>query len=193
MIEESFQKYIKDFILKSGEELEWGQPKNDNFLLEVRIIKRSERTYRILGLLILSTQTFKIIETTNDHKLDALKFTPRKKVTLADDDRQTFKWLEEGWVLKEVRLEKDYSVFDWGPVHALTNLSIANEDYQTKATTLRLVENRAILTRMAATDQEEAGSRNGITCFFLIYRYCKQLAYLISLGIKRMLKGGIHR
>ncbi|MEK3988495.1 DUF2399 domain-containing protein [Robertmurraya sp. FSL R5-0851] len=107
MIEESFQVYIKDFILKSGEVLELGEPNKDNFLLEVRIIKRSERTYRILGLLIVSTKTTKDIESTNDHKLDAIKFTPRKKVSLDDNDRQTFKWLEEGWILKEVRFEKD--------------------------------------------------------------------------------------
>ncbi|HJV17768.1 MAG TPA: DUF2399 domain-containing protein [Bacillales bacterium] len=320
MIEESFNQYIRDYILKSGEELEWSQPNNDNSLHEVKIIKRSERTYRVLGLLILSTITFNTVERINDPKLDALKFTPRKKVNLDDDDRETFRWLEEGWILKEVRFEKDektvrsslyrmgfrlyqneqlkiqqkmdqmrheflqikneiqtilstesaffhlkelglqnimkimnqldqselsssaffspkwhlgkrlkylqfvhafcqlclqkkefdwkeigaayfqkiggskefdsykeefidqleewanvpavelgltslgqitpiffagqlngrYAAYDWGPVHALTNLSIANEKYQTKATTLWLVENRAILTRMAA-------------------------------------------
>ncbi|MFF2447909.1 DUF2399 domain-containing protein [Neobacillus sp. NPDC058068] len=326
MIDESFHNYIKDFLLKSGEELEWSQPNYDNFLLAVKIIKRSERTYRILGLLTISIQPHKKVETTNNDKLDALKFTPRKKVDLDDDDRMTFRWLEEGWILKEVRFEKDektvrsshyrmgfrlyqyeqlkiqqkvdqtrhefiqlknhilatlstqvvhfdnfsykkerglqnivkivnqlnqnelslsdffpqkwhlgsrlkylhfidafsqlclhkkefdwkeigaayfqkiggskefdsykqefidhleewanvpavelgltslgqitpvffagqlsgkYAAYDWGPVHALTNLSIADEAYQTKATTLWLVENRAILTRMAATE-----------------------------------------
>lgn len=107
MIENSFQKYCKDFILKSGEELEWEQRDNHNSLLEIRIIKRTERTYRILGLLILSAQTPKTIEMTNDHKLENLKFTPRKKVTLDDNDRQTYKCMEEGWILKEVRFEKD--------------------------------------------------------------------------------------
>ncbi|WML38129.1 DUF2399 domain-containing protein [Neobacillus sp. OS1-2] len=107
MIEESFHNYIKDFLLKSGEELEWGQPNYDNFLLEVKIIKRSERTYRILGILTFSIQHDKKGETTNHPKLDDLKFTPRKKVNLNDDDRQTFRWLEEGWILKEVRFEKD--------------------------------------------------------------------------------------
>ncbi|QCJ41146.1 DUF2399 domain-containing protein [Bacillus sp. S3] len=107
MIEESFHNYIKDFVLKSSEELEWGQPNYDNLLLEAKIIKRSERTYRILGLLTLSIQPHKKGATANDHKLDTLKFTPRKKVNLDDDDRQTFRWLEDGWILKEVRFEKD--------------------------------------------------------------------------------------
>jgi hypothetical protein len=336
MIEESLQKkYIKDFILKSGEDLEWGPPNHDNFLQEVRIIKRSERTFRILGLLIVSTKSFKPTETTNEHKLEALKFTPRKKIYLEDDNRQTFKWLEEGWIFKEVRFEKDektvsssqyrmgyrlyqheqfmiqqkveqtlheffliknqilaklsteyndvrtlkehgvqnimkivnqldqnelrastyfpqrwqlekrlkflhfinafiqlclqkddfdwkeigaayfqkiggskvfdsykeefinhleewtsvptvelgltslgqitpvffagqlsgrFSSFDWGPVHALTNLSIANEEYQTKAKTLWLVENRAILTRMAAAEHFLKETNSLIIC-----------------------------
>jgi len=338
MIEESFQKYLKNFILKSGEELEWGQPNDDNFLREVRIIKRSERTYRTLGLLMISTKTFEAMETINDHKLSKLKFTPRKKVNLDDDNRQTFNWLEEGWILKEVRFEKDektvrsshyrmgyrlyqheqlmlqqkanyasqeflklknkilstlptefvyhdnllhpknigvenimkivnqlkqnelsastlfsqkwntekrlkflhfvnafcelclhkdefdwkeigasyykeiggskefdpykqdfidqleewtdvpavklgltslgqitsvffsgqmsgrYSTFDWGPVHSLTNLSIANDEYHTKATKLWLVENRAILTRMAATEHFLEKSNSLIIC-----------------------------
>ncbi|MFZ7944178.1 DUF2399 domain-containing protein [Neobacillus sp. 19] len=333
MLEESFHHYIKDFILKSGEELEWGQPNYDNFLLEAKIIKRSERTYRILGLLTLSIQPDKVIETANDHKLDTLKFTPRKKVNLDDDDRQTFRWLEDGWILKEVRFEKDektvrsshyrmgfrlyqyeqlklqqktdqirqeflqlknqilatqdceklsdkkelglqnivnkvnqlnenelsssdffpqkwhlgsrlkylhfvnafsqlclhkkefdwkeigaayfqkiggskefdsykqefidhleewanvpavelgltslgqitpvffagqlsgrYAAYDWGPVHALTNLSIANEAYRTKATTLWLVENRAILTRMAAAEHFLKETNSLIIC-----------------------------
>ncbi|WP_251553927.1 DUF7281 domain-containing protein [Neobacillus muris] len=107
MIEESFHKYIKDFILKSGEELEWGKPISDHFLLEGKIIKRSERTYRILGFLTVSTKRDNIDESIYDNKLDALKFTPRKKVNLDDNGRQTFKWLEEGWIIKEVRFEKD--------------------------------------------------------------------------------------
>jgi len=338
MIEESFHNYIKAFILKSSEELEWGQPNYDNLLLEAKIIKRSDRTYRILGLLTLSIQPDKKVETTNDKKLEDLKFTPRKKVNLDDYDRQTFRWLEEGWILKEVRFEKDektvrssyyrmgfllyqyeqlkiqqkvdqtrheflqlkndilatlstqvihpgefsykkerglqnimkianqlnhnelsssdffpqkwhlgsrlkylhfvnafsqlclykkefdwkkigaayfqkiggskefdsykqefidhleewanvpavelgltslgqitpvffagqlsgkYAAYDWGPVHALTNLSIANEMYQTKATTLWLVENRAILTRMAATEQFLKETNSLIIC-----------------------------
>lgn len=107
MLEESLQNYMKDFILKNGEELEWGQHNHDNFLLEVRIIKRSERTFKVVGLLIVSTQSFTTLETTNARELDILKLTPRKKVHLEDNDRKTFKWLDEGWIMKEVRFEKD--------------------------------------------------------------------------------------
>lgn len=37
-----------------------------------------------------------------------------------------------------------------GPVHALTNISVAVDHYSTEATTLWLVENRAVLTRISA-------------------------------------------
>lgn len=45
-----------------------------------------------------------------------------------------------------------FSSYDFGPVHAITDLSISAERYSTTATTLWLVENRAILTRMAAEE-----------------------------------------
>ncbi len=107
MIEQSFLIYLKDFILKSGEELEWNFSNNENLLLEVKIIKRSIRTYRILGLLTLSLKTSNAEETPSDPKLEALAFTTRKKIYLDDRERQTFRWLEEGWIIKEVRFEKD--------------------------------------------------------------------------------------
>lgn len=106
MIDKAFHQYIKDFILKSGEELEWNQSNNTNYFKEVKIIKRSERIYRILGLLSLSIQMPKE-EMIIDPELESLAFTTRKKIKLDDRDRQTFKWLEDGWIIKEVRFEKD--------------------------------------------------------------------------------------
>jgi hypothetical protein len=41
MLDGSFQKYIKEFNLKSGEQLEWGKPFSDNLLIEGKIIKHS--------------------------------------------------------------------------------------------------------------------------------------------------------
>ncbi len=107
MIENLIYMYINDFILKSGEELEWNQPNSEGFLIELKIIKRSERTYRILGLLTLSNHMPKIEEVLIDQKLESLAFNNRKKINLDDRDRQTFRWLEEGWIIKEVRFEKD--------------------------------------------------------------------------------------
>lgn len=47
-------------------------------------------------------------------------------------------------------VEGTWSKFCAGPVHALTNISVLQDQYSTKATTIWLVENRAILTRMSA-------------------------------------------
>ncbi|MFX3634629.1 MAG: DUF2399 domain-containing protein [Candidatus Pristimantibacillus sp.] len=47
-------------------------------------------------------------------------------------------------------LKGTWSNFLAGPVHALTNISVADDHYSTEATTLWLVENRAVLTRMSA-------------------------------------------
>ncbi|ULO06237.1 DUF2399 domain-containing protein [Paenibacillus sp. 19GGS1-52] len=46
-------------------------------------------------------------------------------------------------------LEGTWSNFRAGPVHALTNISVSQDHYSTRATTLWLVENRAVLTRMS--------------------------------------------
>ncbi|MBT2291826.1 DUF2399 domain-containing protein [Paenibacillus albidus] len=47
-------------------------------------------------------------------------------------------------------LEGTWSNFCAGPVHALTNISVSQDHYSTRATTLWLVENRSILTRISA-------------------------------------------
>lgn len=43
-----------------------------------------------------------------------------------------------------------YASFHWGPIHSLTDLSIAQDVYSTTAKTVWLVENRAMLTRIAS-------------------------------------------
>ncbi|WP_180994356.1 DUF2399 domain-containing protein [Bacillus sp. Marseille-P3661] len=48
------------------------------------------------------------------------------------------------------QLTGTYSEYKYGPVHALTDLAISQENYQSSAETLWLVENRAILTRISA-------------------------------------------
>lgn len=107
MMENLIYTYIKEFILKSGEELDWSQSNHENGLMELKIYKRSERTYRILGLLTLCNDTAKIEDVVIDQKLASLAFNPKKKVKLDESNRQTFRWLEEGWIIKEVRFEKD--------------------------------------------------------------------------------------
>lgn len=49
-----------------------------------------------------------------------------------------------------IKRSKRTAPFCYGPVHALTDLCIAQEGYSSDATTLLLVENRAVLTRNAS-------------------------------------------
>ena len=85
-----------------------------------------------------------------------------------DSDKEDFIDLLEEWVGKPVstmgmislgkiiplffagHLVGEWSSYHSGPVHALTDLSIVQDHYQTTAKNLWLVENRAILTRVAA-------------------------------------------
>lgn len=106
MIEETFLQYIKVFILKSGEELELERPNNEG-LIEVKIIKRTERTLRVLGLLTISLQPLNNNEISVDPQLESIGFSSRKRVSLDDRDPQVYSWLKQGWIIKEIRFEKD--------------------------------------------------------------------------------------
>lgn len=48
------------------------------------------------------------------------------------------------------QLKGNYSSYQYGLVHSLTDLAISQEDYSTDATTIWLVENRGVLTRIAS-------------------------------------------
>lgn len=58
----------------------------------------------------------------------------------------------------------EWSSYQAGPVHALTDLSIAQDHYSTDATTLWLVENRAVLTRITAERNFLQGTASLIAC-----------------------------
>ncbi|MNW43005.1 hypothetical protein D3C74_201930 [compost metagenome] len=95
-----------------------------------------------------------------------------------DSDKEEFINLLEEWTGKPVstigmvslgkitplffagNLIGEWSNFRPGPVHALTDLSIAQDHYRTDAKILWLVENRAILTRIAAENNfiQDTGS-----------------------------------
>ncbi|UQZ34851.1 Toprim sub domain-containing protein [Paenibacillus sp. PK3_47] len=61
-------------------------------------------------------------------------------------------------------LTGEWSSYRAGPVHALTDLSIARDQYSTEATTLWLVENRAVLTRISAEHHFVQDTASLIAC-----------------------------
>ncbi|RST63848.1 DUF2399 domain-containing protein [Bacillus pumilus] len=107
MIDEKVRQYIEDYILRSKEELELTSALQDQLLTQFNIIKRSARTYRVLGLLTVSTRHHPVNDLPLDPALASLALTTNKKVELKEDEQETFNWLKEGWIIKEIRFEKD--------------------------------------------------------------------------------------
>jgi hypothetical protein len=105
-MEQTISSYIETFLLKSGEELESNPANTDSPFLEMKIIKRTNRTYRMTGILTMAA-TINLDFEPIDEDLRKIGFTPKKKVPLNDHDRKVLHWLEEGLVIKEVRFEKD--------------------------------------------------------------------------------------
>lgn len=101
MLKPEIINYINQFILKSGEELDINHLTPNNFLCDIKIIKRTERTYRVVGQLTIS------LKDSNTKLKDKLSFTRGKKINIDDSTRKTFTLLENGWVMKEIRYEKD--------------------------------------------------------------------------------------
>lgn len=106
MMEQVVIDYIEKFILKSGEEIDKRVSDSSAPFIEVKMIRRTERTYRLVGILTLAQKLISDISSI-DEELVMLNFTPTKKIQLDDHNRTTLRWLEEGWILREIRFEKD--------------------------------------------------------------------------------------
>ncbi|MGG3468532.1 DUF2399 domain-containing protein [Neobacillus pocheonensis] len=96
--------YIQNYMLKSGEQLDFSI--NEYSFIDVKIIKRTERTFRLTGLLTLSQINSEELETVDEDILK-LSLTPMKKLKLEDHHPNTIKWFEQGWIMKEIRFKKD--------------------------------------------------------------------------------------
>ena len=106
MIEQCVFDYLQEHILKKGEQLDVHHLQGTG-VLDLPIVKRTERTYRVLGMLTLSINHSDLLADCMEEELEAYRFTPKKKVALDDQRIQVKKWIEQGWVMKEVRFKKD--------------------------------------------------------------------------------------
>lgn len=105
MIEQSVLDFLQAYILKKDEQLDLNNAK-DKGMVDLPIVKRTERTYRVLGILTLSVHDFSLSDTI-DENLQAYRFTPKKRVLLDDQRIQVKEWIDDGWIMKEVRFKKD--------------------------------------------------------------------------------------
>lgn len=104
MLKQDEINFIQKYMLKSGEQLDFSI--NDDSFINIKIIKRTERTFRLTGLLTLSQISSEEHETV-DEELIKLSLTPTKKIKLEDYHINTIKWFKQGWILKEIRFKKD--------------------------------------------------------------------------------------
>lgn len=107
MVEQNEIDFIKEYILKTGEQLDM----TENLMAKTRfidlpIVKRTERTFRVVGLLTIAANDNNT-PVQPDEILKKAKITVSKKIRLNDHDPNTIKWFEEGWILKEIRFKKD--------------------------------------------------------------------------------------
>ena len=108
MLEKDELDYIDAFMLKAGERLELESAnKNHDTIVDVKIIKQTERTYRVVGIINAAIGFVDDIPESIDLDLIKLKLTPKKKVFLDDHDPNTIKWFDSGWIWKEIRFKKD--------------------------------------------------------------------------------------
>ncbi|MDR7000245.1 DUF2399 domain-containing protein [Neobacillus niacini] len=97
--------YINNFILKNGERLDLtGAIQSDASFVEIKIVKQTERTYRVVGFITLVANNL-IDSKMVDEQLST--FTPRKKLHLNEHEPQTLKWFQQGFIMKEFRFKKD--------------------------------------------------------------------------------------
>jgi hypothetical protein len=113
MISQDEHDYLTKYLLKSGEQLKL--PSNtatNDPSIEIKVIKQTERTYRLVGLLDLAANTPKEEALSVDEELLGLGFTPRKKIQLMEHNPKTISWYKQGLIIKEIRLQKDGKTVD---------------------------------------------------------------------------------
>ncbi|BBH22499.1 hypothetical protein Back11_38440 [Paenibacillus baekrokdamisoli] len=103
---ENVFEYVSQYIIKSGEQLD-----TDNYtritssVVEVGIVKWTARTFRKVGTLTLSL-TAHLQEDNQTPDMPLLKWTLGKRAII-EDDLQAFEWINMGWIMKEMRFERD--------------------------------------------------------------------------------------
>lgn len=105
MINQHLFDYLTTYFLNKGEQFDLNHIISNHFM-EIPIVKSTKRTYRKVGILIIGHADADINGQIPDISLIELKMTPNKKLNI-NDNPQLLKWIEEGWLIKEIRLKQD--------------------------------------------------------------------------------------
>lgn len=105
---EEIKKFIEKYILKKGEQIEpvgldTAESITEGNLHELTIVKRTVKTYRKTGMLIVAV-SYEDESQLPSEKL--LEWSVGRKADLKEDSN-TFTWLEQGWIMKEYRFKQD--------------------------------------------------------------------------------------
>jgi hypothetical protein len=108
MINQEELSYINTYLLKSGERIDFtNKSTSGDSFFELKIIKQTERTLRVVGLLIIAAHEKKEESAIVADELLSIAFTPKKKVSLNEHEKNTMEWFNQGFILKEIRFKKD--------------------------------------------------------------------------------------
>lgn len=99
------ERFIEQYFLKKGEEIETPYKIINEQIYEITIIQRSARTYRKTAILKIANPPSK--ESIPDEQLITYRFTPYSKKQLQEDYTTIQSWLRNGWIVEEIRLHKD--------------------------------------------------------------------------------------
>ncbi len=105
MIEQSIVDYVNTYFLKKDEKVDLHSVAEGS-LVEIPVVKSTKRTLRMTAILTIGIAAG-AADSEIDPRLKSLKWTPNKKLELKSDDPLTLKWLEEGWIIREIRFKQD--------------------------------------------------------------------------------------
>ncbi|NWQ42515.1 DUF2399 domain-containing protein [Bacillus sp. EB106-08-02-XG196] len=112
MLSQDEINYINKFLLKSGEELDLPKNLNNDPFVELKMIKKTERTFRVVGVIALAANVQTEQPFILDDELLEIGFTTKKKIQLNEHNPNTVKWLNHGFIIKEIRLKRDGKTVD---------------------------------------------------------------------------------
>ncbi|WP_067724537.1 toprim domain-containing protein [Oceanobacillus damuensis] len=108
MVSGELQDYLQHHIVLKNESVHVSDAYEQNDIIHIPVIKRTARTRRIVARLMLGTTTdpdpqdLDTIPTKLTHGFNSPK--TKKQIDLSDE---TYEWIRYGWVIREIRLEKD--------------------------------------------------------------------------------------
>lgn len=108
MISGDLQDYLQHQIVLKNESVQVCDAYEQNDIIHIPIIKRTARTRRIVARLMVGSTTdpnlqdLDTIPTILTHGFNSPK--TKKQIDLSDE---TYEWIRYGWVIREIRLEKD--------------------------------------------------------------------------------------